>query len=361
VRDHTHADHALIAMVISVDDGSSPLGILEGGDTIVFLGENVMSTTVIEERTSYGTPMLAYGERRANHHVSWGALFAGAIVALASWILLYAIGLAIGLSSVDPGDMSSAKVAGIGTGIYSLLSPLIALFCGGMVASRLAGLASHKDGALHGVVVWGLTTLAGLMVIGMLLQNIVGATIGLGKSAVGAVQDTATAAAAAPDTNAGARDTGGAMAALGLDYDTLLAPANQRLAAEGLPAVSAEQMKAAVQDAVPQMFLAGSFNREALLNSIAANTALSRAEAEQVALSVEQKFVATKQRVTTQAKETALAAADTTGKAFWAISAALLLGLISAAAGGAIGTPSLRRRRAVAPRPVTVGGPDYIP
>lgn len=325
------------------------------------------TTTIIEERSTYGTPLAygAYGERRA-HHVSWGALFAGAIVALASWILLYAIGLAVGLSSVDPGDMSSAKVAGIGTGIYSLLSPLIALFCGGVVASRLAGLVSHKDGALHGVVVWGITTLAGLMVIGMLLQNIVGATIGLGKSAVGAVQDTATAAAAAPDTgaNAGAQanQSGGPMAALGLDYDTLLAPANQRLAAEGLPAVSAEQMKAAVQDAVPQMFLAGSFNREALLNSIAANTALSRAEAEQVAASVEQKFVATKSRVTEQAKTTALAAADTTGKAFWAISAALLLGLISAAAGGAIGTPSHRRRRAaIVPKPVTVGGPDYIP
>src|SRR5688572_23556264 len=295
-----------------------------------------MATTIIEERSTYGTP-LAYGERRA-HHVSWGALFAGAIVALASWILLYAIGLAVGLSSVDPGDMSSAKVAGIGTGIYSLLSPLIALFCGGLVASRLAGLVSHKDGALHGVVVWGITTLAGLMVIGMLLQNIVGGVIGLGKSAVGAVQDTATAAAAAPDTGAQAQQQQGAgpMAALGLDYDTMLAPANQRLAAEGLPAVSAEQMKAAVQDAVPQMFVAGSFNREALLNSIASNTALSRAEAEQVAASVESKFVATKDRVTAQAKTTALAAADTTGKAFWAISAALLLGLISAAAGGAI-------------------------
>lgn len=324
-----------------------------------------MTTTTIEERTTYGTP-LAYGERRAIHHVSWGALFAGAIVALAAWILLYAIGLAIGLSSVDPADMSSAKVAGIGTGIYSLLSPLIALFCGGIVASRLAGLVSHKDGALHGVVVWGLTTLAGLMVIGMLLQNIVGATIGLGKSAIGAVQDTATATAAAPDTapdtSTGAQGTGGAMAALGLDYDALLAPANQRLAAEGLPAVSAEQMRAAVQDAVPQMFLAGSFNKDALLNSIAANTALSRTEAEQVAASVQAKFVATKDRVTAQAKSTALAAADTTGKAFWAISAALLLGLISAAAGGALGTPSLRRRRAaIVPRPVTVGGPDYIP
>lgn len=320
-----------------------------------------MATAIIEERSTYGTP-LASGERRA-HHVSWGALFAGAIVALASWILLYAIGLAVGLSSVDPGDMSSAKVAGIGTGIYSLFSPLVALFCGGVVASRLAGLESHKDGALHGVVVWGITTIAGLMVIGMLLQNIVGATIGLGKSAVGAVQDTATAAVAAPDTNAKASDKGtGAMAALGLDYNSLLAPANQRLAAEGLPAVSAEQMKAAVQDAVPQMFLAGSFNKDALLNSIASNTALSRAEAETVAAGVEAKFVATKDRVTAQAKTTALAAADTTGKAFWAISAALLLGLISAAAGGALGTPSLRRRRTViVPRPVTVAGPDYIP
>lgn len=325
------------------------------------------TTTIVEERSTYGFP-LSYGERRA-HHVSWGALFAGAVVALAAWILLYAIGLAVGLSSVDPGDMSSAKVAGIGTGIYSLLSPLIALFCGGVVASRLAGIVSAKDGALHGVVVWGLTTLAGLMVIGMLLQNIVGATIGLGKSAVGAVQDTATATAAAnaaaPDQPKAVGDNpgGGALAALGLDYDAMLAPANQRLAAEGLPPVSADQLKAAVQDAAPQMIASGSFNREALLSSLAANTALSRAEAEQVAATVEQRVIATKDRVTAQAKTTALAAADTTGKAFWAISAALLLGLISAAAGGAIGTPTGRRRRreAVVTRAATAGGPDYIP
>lgn len=337
-------------------------------------------TTVIEERTTTSTSSDGYGtwlggigmeRRRDVHRVSWGALFAGAIVALASWILLYAIGLAVGLSSVDPGDMSSAKIAGIGTGIYSLLSPLIALFCGGVVASRLAGIGSAKDGALHGVVVWALTTLAGLLVIGMLLQNIVGGAIGLGKTAIGAAgaagaaaagATTAGAAVGATDDAAGATDDaalrgGGPLGALGLDYDPLLAPANQRLAAEGLPAVTADQMRAAVQDAVPQMFLAGTFDRDALLASIAANTALSRAEAEQVADSVAAKFAATRTQVAAQAKQTALAAADTTGKAFWAISAALLLGLVSAAAGGAIGTPiaQRRRRRVEVPRPVTVG------
>ena len=319
-----------------------------------------MTSTIIEER-SYGTDRSIGdqygGERR--HRVSWGAIFAGAIVALASWILLYAIGLAVGLSSVDPADMSSAKVAGIGTGIYSILAPLIALFCGALVASRLAGLRNHKDGALHGVVVWGLTTIAGLFVIGTLLSNIIGGMVGLGKDAV------ASAASVVGGAADSVEKAGGPLAAMGLDYDALLVPVNQRLAAQGLPGtVTSDQLKAAVQDAAPAMVASGSFNKDVLVNSIAANTAMSRTEAERVATEVQTQFAATKDRVATAASTTALKAADTTGKAFGAIAAALLLGLASAAAGGAVGTPSVKRRRrdvVLETRPAAAGGPNYVP
>src|SRR5687768_3322745 len=35
--------------------------------------------------------------------IRWGAVFGGAVASLGIWALLYAFGLAIGLSSIDPG------------------------------------------------------------------------------------------------------------------------------------------------------------------------------------------------------------------------------------------------------------------
>src|SRR3954462_9804860 len=77
--------------------------------------------------------------------LSWSAIFGGVVAALGIWALLYALGLALGLSAIDPNNPESAKPSGIFTGIWSLVVPLIALFIGGMVAGRGAGLI-HRGG-----------------------------------------------------------------------------------------------------------------------------------------------------------------------------------------------------------------------
>src|SRR5687767_1869145 len=92
--------------------------------------------------------------------ISWGAIFGGAVAALGIWALLYAFGLALGLSAVDPNDPGSIRGSSIFTGIWSILSPLIALFVGGMVAGHSAGIMTRLGGGLHGLVMWGVTTLA---------------------------------------------------------------------------------------------------------------------------------------------------------------------------------------------------------
>src|SRR3712207_2191167 len=85
----------------------------------------------------------------------WWAVFAGVFVSLGLWVLLYTLGLANGLSSIEPGDMGSARAAGIGTGIWTLIAPLIALCIGGMVGARVAGIIDRASGAIHGAVLWG--------------------------------------------------------------------------------------------------------------------------------------------------------------------------------------------------------------
>lgn len=275
------------------------------------------------------------------YKLSWGAIFGGTFVALGVWILLYALGLALGLSSVDPSNPGSAKSAGIGTGIWSLIAPLIALFVGGIVAARTAGVVDKVGGALHGAVLWGLTTLVGVLVMGMALSSLLGAVFNVGKAAVGA-----TGAAVAGVVSQG----GNVAQSFGIDANDALGPVNQRLQAQGKPTITADQLQAATKDVVDDAVRTGKLDRNQLVTALARNTALSRRDAEDVANRVETQFnqkagqlKGQAQQVGQQAKQGALKAADTTGHVFWGVFGALLLGLISSVLGATLGVSKRQR------------------
>jgi hypothetical protein len=120
--------------------------------------------------------------RGAPFHVSWGALFAGAAAALGVWILLYALGVALGLSNVDPNDRDTMRASGIFTGVWGLAAPLVALFIGGLVAGRSAGALGRGGGALHGLVVWSVTALGGLFLVATLFGNVLGSAVAVGQN-----------------------------------------------------------------------------------------------------------------------------------------------------------------------------------
>lgn len=281
------------------------------------------------------------------YKLSWGAIFGGTFVALGVWILLYSLSLALGLSSVDPNDPNSARSAGIGTGIGSLIAPLIALFIGGLVAARTAGVLDKMGGALHGAVLWGLTTLLGVIVMGMVLSSLLGAVFSVGKTAVGAAGATVAGVAKQGDQ---------AAQKFGLNADDALAPINQRLRQEGKPAITADQLQAATSDVISEGLRQGRLDRELLVSNIAQNTKLSRQDSEDVANRVEQQFTEAKAKagqVGQQVQTGALKAADVSGRVFWGIFAALLLGLVSSVLGATLGVSKRQRIRAegvVAPR-----------
>lgn len=90
----------------------------------------------------------------------WSAILAGAFTALGVWMFLYALGAAIGGAGARTGP-------GAWTAIYTLISPIIAFFIGGLVTARARGVDTKADGAIHGVVLWGF----GLVVGGFLLST----------------------------------------------------------------------------------------------------------------------------------------------------------------------------------------------
>jgi MFS family permease len=92
----------------------------------------------------------------------WTAVLAGAVCSIGFWIVLQFLGVGIGLASVDTTDSSSLHSAGIGTTTWSLLTPLIATFLGGLLAGKLAQTYDRKLAATHGVVMWAITSILGL-------------------------------------------------------------------------------------------------------------------------------------------------------------------------------------------------------
>jgi hypothetical protein len=247
------------------------------------------------------------------------------------WATLAAFGLAVGLTAIDPQDPTSLRASGIFTGVWGVIAPLLALFIGGLVAGRGTPDYTRSGGVLHGVVMWSITMLVGAWLLGNLLGAVVGGVFSMGK----------TAAQAGGSAIAGAVGGGNLSqigGAFGLDANDALAPINQRLQAEGKPTVTPDQLQAAVGDVVSDALRQGQLDRQLIVQSLAQKTALSQQDAQEVAMRIERQYNAFTERASGMLAEVqtqALAAAEQTGKAFWGVFFALLLGL-GAAIGGAV-------------------------
>ena len=83
--------------------------------------------------------------------VSWAAVFAGVIVALATYVTLNLFAFAVGLSSVD--QMAGRNFAA-GAALVSAVCLLVSLFIGGFVASGYAVGEDKVEAMTGGVLVW---------------------------------------------------------------------------------------------------------------------------------------------------------------------------------------------------------------
>lgn len=121
---------------------------------------------------------------RTGFRLSWGAILAGLVIALVAQIVLSVLGIAVGATLWDPGD--PARALGIGAGIWVAVSALLALFAGGLVTGRLAGVLTPGDAALHGGVMWGLSILVTIWLTATGVGAVVGGAFQLAGGAAGA-------------------------------------------------------------------------------------------------------------------------------------------------------------------------------
>lgn len=101
--------------------------------------------------------------------ISWGGIWAGVLTVLGTLLFLSTLGLAVGISAADPGS-TDAGALGLGAAIWSGLALLIALFVGGMAATRLGMIYDRATGAFEGALVWVLSFVAILWLAGSGVQ-----------------------------------------------------------------------------------------------------------------------------------------------------------------------------------------------
>jgi hypothetical protein len=109
---------------------------------------------------------------RRQPSLRWSSVFAGATVAVALWVVLQLIGMGAGLTAVELDEAGSLRTLGVGTTVWSIIAPLIALFVGGIVAGRLATTFDSRVGAAHGFVAWSIASIAGVMAMAWLVSSL---------------------------------------------------------------------------------------------------------------------------------------------------------------------------------------------
>lgn len=143
------------------------------------------------------------------NRVSWGAVLAGVVLALAVQLLLNMLGLGLGIATIDPGTADNPAVStfSIAAGIWFVASGIIAAFAGGAIAGRLSGQPLGSTAALHGLTSWAVATLVVFYllttavggIIGGVFSGVTGAMGGLGRAASSAAQVAAPGLAQATD------------------------------------------------------------------------------------------------------------------------------------------------------------------
>jgi hypothetical protein len=246
--------------------------------------------------------------------VAWGGVWTGLLVAIGVMLLLSVLGLAIGVSAADigPGEDGNAKGLGIGAAIWSSASLLIALFVGGMMATR-TGAIDEGTGMIEGALIWVLSTLALIYMaasgIGMLGSGVFGTLGGVTQGAAAAVRNIDVT-----EITAG-------------NVDQITSRLNDRstiqlvAAATGMPRQEARSMLAGIAKRV-----------EDARNDPAQATAEARRGLEELA-----------SRTGTRVEQAAADAQPYASATMWSTLAAMLLALVAAIGGAMVGRKQMVR------------------
>lgn len=271
--------------------------------------------------------------------ISWGAVFAGFILAFVVNLSLNLLGLGIGIGTVDPMQQDAVS-GGLGTGaiIWYVLGVIISLVLGGWVAAHLSGIPDRLSGMLHGLLAWCIFTVFTLY----LLTTAIGSAIGVTGQIAGQALSLAGqgVSAVAPEVGSAVQQ----------EFDQSGIIQNIKQEVEQMAQGAAENPEQ-LEETINKIFSEGGEpiieeDRQVLANVIAEQTNMSETEARSSAdrwinqyQEARQEFDQLKQNTEQKARKVAEDATSAVSTAAIAAFFGLLLGAIAGAGGGAMGRP----------------------
>jgi len=132
----------------------------------------------------FASEPAGYGLTSEQHlHISWRAILAGIVVALAVDVLLSLLGFAVCLTAFEP-VAGAVKNVGTGIGIWLIITAIASVFAGAYFGARVAGDPWRGDGVAHGLMVWAGFVLLSTWLLGSGAGKIFNTATGLAGSAM---------------------------------------------------------------------------------------------------------------------------------------------------------------------------------
>jgi hypothetical protein len=286
---------------------------------------------------------------RAGPAASWGAIFAGAVVAVATSLVLLALGAGLGFASISPwpGQGVSASTFAITGAIWLIVTQWLSAAMGGYIAGRLRHrwLATHvhevffRDTA-HGLVTWAVATMA----VAVVAAGSIGSIAGSATHSVSAVAGAGIrgVAAGASDVGsmtrpeAGTRSDAGGMVSSAYDLDRLLRTPTAASGSANAAAASSGEVRAEAMHLAMNAAVTGNLSeqdRSYLASLVSAKTGIPQDEA---AKRVDT-FISEAKDAQTRLKAAAEEARKTASESAIFTALAMLIGAFIACVSAAIG------------------------
>ncbi|OGT98195.1 MAG: hypothetical protein A2X80_13665 [Geobacteraceae bacterium GWB2_52_12] len=274
-----------------------------------------MDNQLFENRTSTTT-------KTRFPSISWGAIFGGVASGIAVQLVLTVLGLAAGLSAVDPQSTEPVGKIPLLAGIWTGISLILSAFTGGYIASRMSGYSRRADGVMHGMVAWGIST----VIFAYVMTTSAGSMIGGAFSVVGqGARVVAGGAAATADIVADSQSSQNQL-------ESLLkgsAGGGGEISKESLAALQQRMSEGDRDGAVSVMVNQMGFTQERATQMADRGMAL----------------FGSAQNMPQQARDVASSAVSGVSKVSWGLFLALLLSMILGVSGGALGARATDKRR----------------
>lgn len=119
------------------------------------------------------------------NRVQWGPVIAGLATAIATFLLLTVLGIAVGASVLDPAD--SGSDIGTWAAVWGAISAIVAFFVGGWLAAKTAAVGGSFAGLINGLMVGA----AGLVMVLWLTSTGLGNLFGTLSSNLGDIINVA--------------------------------------------------------------------------------------------------------------------------------------------------------------------------